>query len=271
MTAFDKAVIDNLGNIYTNNILSETGDADFHVGLSKARVAGIPQPSRCLFHLDGFKPFTKAPLAHAHAMLEWGMNWCISEYASDRLILHAATVAKNGTATLITGNSGSGKSTLACGLMLEGYRLLTDELSLINIDSSTVTPFVRPVSLKNKSIDVIKHRYPSAEFGASAFATHKGTVSHCKPTENSWQTKFDNARVKHIIFPKYNAHCDGLSVEEVAPLNVFNLLNTQSFNINTLGVDAIRALQNISESCVAYRIEYSDLSSAADFINGLYE
>ena len=106
------------------------------------------------------------------------MNWCISEYASDRLILHAATVAKNGCATLISGNSGSGKSTLACALMLEGYRLLTDELSLLNLDSSTVTPFVRPVSLKEKSIEVIKNRYAYSEFGVSAFATHKGTVSH---------------------------------------------------------------------------------------------
>jgi|TARA_B100000953_G_scaffold253411_1_gene216607 hypothetical protein len=247
------------------------GDADFHVGLARARIAGIPQPSRCLFHLDGFKPFTKAPLAHAHAMLEWGMNWCISEYASDRLILHAATVARKGVATLISGNSGSGKSTLACALMLEGYRLLTDELSLINLNSSTVTPFVRPVSLKEKSIEVIKNRYANSEFGVSAFATHKGTVSHCKPSEKSWQTKLDDVHIKHIIFPKYNASCKELSVTEIASLDVFNLLNAQSFNINILGVEAIRVLQNLSESCVAYGIEYNDLSSAVDFIDGLYE
>lgn len=204
-------------------------------------------------------------------MLEWGMNWCISEYASDRLILHAATVAKDGFATLISGNSGSGKSTLACALMLEGYRLLTDELSLINLDSSTVTPFVRPVSLKEKSIKVIKNRYANSEFGVSAFATHKGTVSHCKPSEKSWQTKLDDAHIKHIIFPKYSANCKELSVTEIAPLEVFNLLNAQSFNINILGVEAIRVLQNLSESCAAYCIEYNDLSSAVDFIDGLYE
>lgn len=241
------------------------------MGLARAKLIGIPQPSRCLFHLDGFIPFTKAPLAHAHAMLEWGMNWCVSQYASERLIVHAATIAKGEQATLISGNSGSGKSTLSCGLMLEGYRLLTDELSMINIDSHSITPSVRPVSLKDKSIDVIKTRYENSEFGANAFATHKGTVSHCKPTNLSWQTKRHDAQIKHIIFPRFNAACSELTATEITPLELFNLLNVQSFNINILGLDAIQVLQHLSETCTAYHLEYNDLSQAIKFIDRLYE
>lgn len=263
--------ISNLKNIYSHEIISEEGVADFRVGLLTPSVAGIPLFKTCLFHLDGFTPFTRGPKAHSHALLEWGMNWCVSQFALDRLIIHSACVAKGAVATLISGDSGSGKSTLSCALMHESFRLLTDELSLVNVDDASVTPFVRPVSLKEKAIEVIKSGYPESSFGVVATNTHKGTVSHCKPTSNSWKNMHENANVKFVIFPKFNIETEKLEVTRLDGIELFKRLSEQSFNVNMLGFDAVKCLQHLSETTAGFELEYNNMDEAIHFIKMLYE
>jgi serine kinase of HPr protein (carbohydrate metabolism regulator) len=52
-----------------------------------------------------------------------------------------------GKGVLLSAVSGSGKSTLSAELALNGWRLLSDELALIDSEVKLV-PLTRPVSLK---------------------------------------------------------------------------------------------------------------------------
>jgi len=265
------SVIKNLSTLYPASLLSTLGTADFNVSIDMPYVSTIPLFRRALFTLDGFAPFTRGPSNHSHALLEWGMNWCVSKYGADRLIIHAACVAKKHKAILLSGDSGSGKSTLSCALMNESYRLLTDELTLVNLEDSSVTPFVRPISLKDKAIDVIQRRYPFAVMGLVAHNTHKGTVSHCRPSDLSWSTMMEPAEIRGIVFPKYSASTTDIEVSRISSLDSFMKLLEQAFNIHILGSKAIHILQQICERTPAYEITYSDTQRAIDFVNELYE
>jgi len=265
------SVIKNLSTLYPDSLLTSSGTADFNVSVNMPFVSAIPLFKRALFSLDGFAPFTRGPIDHSHALLEWGMNWCVSKYGADRLIIHAACVARKQKAVLLSGDSGSGKSTLSCALMNESYRLLTDELTLVNLENSLVTPFVRPVSLKDKAIDVIQKRYPSAVIGLVAHNTHKGTVSHCRPSDLSWSTMMEPAEIRGIVFPKYNALATDIKVSQISSLDSFTKLLEQAFNIHILGSKAINMLQQICERTPAFEITYSDTQHAIDFVNELYE
>lgn len=59
------------------------------------------------------------------------------------LALHGGCVVKKDRAVLVSGESGAGKSTLIAALLSKGYKFLTDDLSVIDIDKSMI-PRVQP-------------------------------------------------------------------------------------------------------------------------------
>src|SRR3546814_10587342 len=96
-------------------------------------------------------------------MLEWGLNWCIGAHGHQFLIIHAAVIARNGLAAILPGAPGSGKSTLTACLVHNGWRLLSDEMALVSLQDGGLTALARPISLKNRSIDLIADLLRSAE------------------------------------------------------------------------------------------------------------
>jgi hypothetical protein len=143
-------------------LAAEAGFADFHVTVGPVVGARRWLRPQIQFDLDGHFPFKPLPRDQAFAMLEWGLNWCVSNYAHRFLILHAAVLEQGGRAVLLPAPPGSGKSTLTAALCLRGWRLFSDELALIDTATGLVWPMTRPVSLKNQSIDVIQAFEPAA-------------------------------------------------------------------------------------------------------------
>ena len=62
--------------------------------------------------------------------------------------LHATTVVVNGEAVAFLGESGFGKSTLAACFLQAGYRMLTDDLLILNKDAGTFIAYPGPLRIK---------------------------------------------------------------------------------------------------------------------------
>jgi HprK-related kinase A len=165
---------------------------------------------------------------------------------------------------------GSGKSTLAAGLMLSGWRLLSDELAIINRSTTELIALARPVSLKNASIDVIRSFSSQAIMGRVVRDTAKGTVTHLRATDDSHRRVAERARPGWIVLPKYVAGAR----PSLAPMEkgkTFMTIAEGSFNYGLLGEAGFHAMTALVDASDCYQFEYSRLDEAAVLFDQLAE
>lgn len=235
--------------------------ADFHVSVESA--SGLRRWIRpqARFSFDGVQPFKPLPRDQAFPMLEWGLNWCVSTQAHQFLVIHAAVVEKNGRAAILPAPPGSGKSTLAAGLVLSGWRLLSDELTLIDRASGLIQPLPRPVSLKNQSIEVIRRFDGEACLSRATHDTLKGTVAHLRPPRDSVLRQHEAARPGWILFPKWEAGASTRMTPR-SQAQTFLFLAQNAFNYSHLGADGFRVGTMLVDQSACFDFRYSDLTDA---------
>lgn len=244
---------------------SSSGFADFHVAVARGR--RFPKPL-CEFETDGLRPFTPLALGEAFAFLEWGMNWCVTSYCHTFVTIHSAVLERNGRVLIMPAPPGSGKSTLCAALVLNGWRLLSDEMALIDPETGLVVPSPRPVGLKNKSIDIIQHRAPAGVFGPVAYDTMKGTVAHMRPPTESVARAGEAALPGWVVFPRYITDAPANLVTRGKASSLMELAQN-SFNQSVHGRAGFEALSDLIERCDCYDFSYGHLDEALAIFSAL--
>lgn len=265
------SVIDSLYKLYQANELSlEPIFSDFHICLDAARGLRRWLKPQVFFYLDGKIPFKPLPYDQAYPMLEWGMNWCISNHAHQYLILHAAVVEKNKCAIVMPARPGAGKSTLTAGLVSRGWRLLSDELALICPDTLELAGLSRPVNLKNESIGIIKQFMPDALFSDEIKDTNKGTVALMQAPTGSVERAGERAKISYFVIPEYiNKHATQL--DKLNKGEMFMHVADNAFNYSLHGLSGYKTVASILEFAEVYQLTYSELDEAIDSFDKLVE
>jgi len=210
------------------------------------------------FHVScGDQHFRMTDAAQLVPVFEWGVNWCVASYQHQFLAIHAAVLERAGKALIMPAPPGSGKSTLCAVLMQEGWRLLSDEMCLVDLISGAIVPYVRPVSLKNQSLTLLQSWYPQAQIRQITSGTTKGTVGYMLPSQQSWVCMQQTATVAWVIFPQYNAAQKQLALSRVSQADAFMHLANNSFNYAVLAEQGFNSLGRLAKQNDAYRLEYS--------------
>lgn len=223
------------------------------------------------FFLDGQAIFEPLPASHAYPLMEWAMNACISGTAHQYLMLHAAVVERHGLAAILPAPPGSGKSTLCAGLIHAGWRLLSDELTLLSLDGPlTATPLCRPVSLKNQSIDIIGAWAPQAVFTPAALTESKGRVAHMKVASAHLRRVGETAVPRWVVFPRWQAGSAAQMRPRAASAGLVELARN-AFNFGLLGERGFRRLATTMDQCRCLDFTYSRLEDAVAAFDALVE
>jgi HprK-related kinase A len=217
---------------------------------------------------DGWTLFAPFPADTHLPLLEWGMNFLFAERLGFYLLLHAGVVELGGSAVILPAMPGSGKSTLTAALAARGFRLLSDEFGVVRLDDGHLLPLLRPVALKNESIDVIAKFAPEVTIGPRFPKTRKGTVAHMAPDARAIDNCHEPARPELIVFPRYDPTV-GCVLEPEKRSHAFSRLSVNSFNYEMLGPAAFDAVTRLIECCRVYRLAYSDLDRAIATIREL--
>lgn len=248
----------------------EEGEGFFDVTATVRHARGLRRFVRpqIEFVVDGEVPFEPFPAATDLPLLEWGLNWCLAERCNTYLLLHAGVVERAGAAVILPALPGSGKSTLTAALTVSGFRLLSDEFGVVRLDDGLCLPMLRPIALKNASIEVIARLRPDANLGPTFPGTRKGDVAHLGPDAESVAQRHEPAMARLIVFPRYEAGA-ATALEPVPRGRAFAKLAVNSFNYELLGPAGFEAVGRLIARCDCYRLSYGDLAEAMATIKGL--
>ena len=246
----------------------DSGFCDFSVKLQRPHWLQRPFRPQVTFDLDGVQPFKPLPAHQAFPLFEWGLNWCVAIHMHHCILIHSAVVERDGNALILPAPPGSGKSTLCAALVARGWRLLSDELAMIQPDTLALLPFPRPISLKNRSIDVIRSFAPEQMLGPIFADTHKGDVAHMKVPANALSAAHRTALPAWVVFPRYRPGAQ-TSLTPLPRARAVVGLADNSFNSDRLGEQAFRVLASTMAHCEAFNFEYSDLDEAVACFDAL--
>lgn len=228
-----------------------------------------PRGRQVTLWADAQRPFEPYPHDCALPLFEWGSNYLLSQRLNAYLLLHAGVVARNDRALILPANAGAGKTTLTCALHLAGWRFLSDEFGVIDMDTVELLPMVRPAPLKNRSISVIGGR-PGAVLGPLFPKTRKGDVAHFVPDRESFCTRYQRAHPALIVFPRFQAGA-ALRCVPVPRAQAAMRVGLNSFNYQALGPLGFEAVVALARRTVAYELIYGVLDDAIAHIETLFE
>ncbi|MEE8119938.1 MAG: HprK-related kinase A [Anaerolineales bacterium] len=201
-------------------------------------------------------------------LLESAINWGIAARTARYLLIHGAVVEREGRAVVMPGTSGAGKSTLTAALVANGWRLLTDEVTIIDPRDGLLQPHPRPISLKNETIDLIAGRYPQLAAKKHYEGTTKGRVAFLKTPRDAIQKADCPAKPSLVIALNYNP-AGVLTCDPLEKAKAFMLLARQSPTYKILLERGFQTLANFVEACDHYSLTYSDLDEAIRIIDEL--
>ena len=243
--------------------------ADAHVEIRRATGMRRWIRPQVLFFCDGqqtFEPFAAdSPLP----LFEWGCNWLVAHRLNHLLLLHAGAVERDGLALLLPAMPGSGKSTLTAALSQRGWRLLSDEFGAYDPVAGVFRAMLKPIALKNQSIEVIRAFAPGARLGPEFPKTRKGRVAHLAATESSGLRRLEPARPGAVVLPQWQAGSP-TCWEPLAEHVLFPALAFNAFNYSLLGAVGFQAVVQLVRECPAWQLVYSDLDDALATIDAAW-
>jgi HprK-related kinase A len=238
-----------------------------------ARVDPLPRV-RALFRsqaatiVDGRRVFDPFPRRQALPMLEWVLNWCLFTRPNQYLLLHSAVVDWGGQSLLLSGQPGAGKSTLTAGLLMHGWRLLSDELAVVDPATRRLHALPRPVGLKEASIAIVRALWPEAAIGPATADTRKGTVAHLRPPRESVRRAQETSVARWVVFPRFVANAE-VRLQQVSRADALLRLGREAFNYSMLGEEAFHTLAAMLDGCECIEVEFGQLTEAIDAITEL--
>ena len=128
---------------------------------------------------------------------------------------------------------------------------------------------LKPIALKNQSIDVIRDFEPCVPMGPSFPGTRKGTVAHVAPDARAVAHRHQPARPGVVLLPQWRQGSP-TQITMVPPDRLFSALAYNAFNYTTLGEVGFSAVVGLARTCPGHALVYSDLADALAAIDQLW-
>ena len=209
------------------------------------------------------------PLEHAYPGLESSLNLAVAASDVAPLVVHSAVLERAGRALLMPAPSGSGKSTLCAALAWRGWRLLSDEMAVFCFESGELRPNPRPISLKNRALDVIAALEPRAHLSPLYRGTNKGDIAYMQPPPDALARLHEGAAPGLVIAPVYRFGAS-TALQRIERAAALRWLIDNAVNYSSMLEVGFDLLADFVERCELYSLTYSSLDEAIALIDRLH-
>ncbi len=185
--------------------------------------------------------------------------------------LHAGTVAGASGAIVLPGASHSGKTTITTALAASGHRFVADEVSRLDPERLTITPYGKPVALRSASVELLAPTIARLRRPGSRFETDErfvppselGTSKTGGEPADSGGVATQPVEVSAIVFPRY----DATGPHRFAPLGPAETLErlmqcTLGDASTPIGADVFRILERLVRAVPGHELVYTELHAA---------
>ena len=200
--------------------------------------------------------------------LEWAVNWRIMARCTDCLLVHAASMARNGQGVVFAGQSGAGKSTLVAGLLARGWQYLCDEFAMIETDTLRLLPFPKAVCVKASAFDLIERLNLRLCGDRHYVKALKGPVGYISPSDLPPGAVAGPCPLRHVVFPRYTGH-PKVRIRTVTDARAAFMLTSHTLNRDVLGERAATTANRIVRDAQCVILESGDLGEACDLVESL--
>lgn len=221
-----------------------------------------------IIYKDQEKVFCCEDKKSALSQLEWIVTISVLEKSSSFLHLHAGGIINdNKKAMLIVADHGTGKTSIVIGLLLKGFKCLSDDVVLIDTDSDNLHFFPRAFKI---SADLCKY-LPELYNKLDLNVTNKIAENRSRRVnpEKICRKPFSNtSEIGWIIFLTDNGST-GCKLRSVGQIEAFGLFLRGTFNMNDHGYKGIDTIANIIESSICYEMNRGNLNEAISLLSNL--
>ena len=182
------------------------------------------------------------------------INTCAIASRPRHLNVHAGAVSVRGTGVLLAADSGAGKSTLTGALVSAGCGYLTDEAASIDLDTLTVEPYAKPLSLSAHSMEVLGREL-----------SEHGPVDL---VPSSWlRAGSCSAAVAPgvLVLPRFEEGA-ATALTPISRGEALVELANNSFNFVDHGSEWLPRLRDLVAACTCWRLSSGDARDAARLI-----
>lgn len=215
-------------------------------------------------YVDGERLCRAHSIARALGILLWHVNQAAVQAAAPaHLLLHAGGAERDGCVVVLPAAMEAGKTTTTAGLLLNGYRYLTDEAVAIDPRTLAITPFPKPLSIDEGSWSVLAGLRPD----------------HADMLESQWQvppsafgtdTVSPGGRPDLVISPRYIA---GATTEAtpVTPGQMAMQLAACTFAFQGGYTRNLEVIARVCERATCFNLTIGNLATAVEIIDLLVD